>query len=245
MEHPGTLNDVYNDTMVATAPKLGVGLYTLAEAAFYARLNQNTLSRWLYGSSGGEAVLRPEGSDERFVTFVDFIEAMAVRAIRLEHKLKLDKVRQAVRVAANVYGVTHPLAQRHITYLFDNEIFICLPNTNTASPAERYFQASGKHKGVQLMKPIVEVYLDDIGFDPDGVARTFSIFERNKQRVLMDPKIHFGEPRVPSGYSFMTLWEASTSEGSMEAAAKAYGVPVEEVALACHCYDHLKVRGAA
>src|SRR5690349_307789 len=106
--------------MVAQNPKLGVGIYTVAEAAFYARVHPTTLHRWLYGTADGEAVLRPEIEDEKIVTFVDFVEALAVRAIRLEHKLSLSKIRQAVKVATDTYGVLHPLAREHITYLFDS-----------------------------------------------------------------------------------------------------------------------------
>lgn len=221
--------------MVVEAPILGRGIYTVSEAAFYARMHTATLTRWLHGSTEGKAVLRPESSDERIVTFNDFVDALAIRAIRLEHKVPLPKIRQAVKTAEDKYGVGHPFARKHVTYLYNKDIYIRLPG-DSETTEEQYVQISGKHSGAQL---IFEVHLEDIGFDIEGLAKEYSVFQWSNKTVRMDPRVHFGEPMLPSGYSFLTIRDAVTSEGSADNAAKAYGVSIEEVSLACRCYDHL------
>src|SRR5438445_597141 len=58
--------------------------------------------------------------------------------------------------------------------------------------------------------------------------------------VKMNPRRHFGDPLLPSGYTAQAIWEAVKAEGSLEAAAKAYGVDRTEVELACSYLDFLQ-----
>ena len=90
------------------------------------------------------------------------------------------------------------------------------------------------------MREIAEVYMSDISYDSHGLAMEYVALQRGGLRVVMNPKKRFGEPLVPSGYTAETLWEAAKSEGSVEAAAKAYGVDRTEVELACCYFDFLQ-----
>lgn len=101
----------------------GTGLYTVREAALYARLHPTVLNRWLFGN---KRVLHPQigSAGEKVVTFLDFVQALAVRAIRTQHKIALDKVRLAIEVAEKEFQVSFPLARRHTIYLLDRDIQI-------------------------------------------------------------------------------------------------------------------------
>lgn len=219
-------------------------MYTPAEAAFYARVPTQLMSRWLYGSSTGDAVFRPElySTGERTVTFLDLVQAFWVRCIRQQHKIPLNKIRQAVDVATNKYGMPHPLAMQHTTYLFDDEIIINVANRE----APEYVQMSGKHRHHRMLRQVVELYMKDLSFGDDGLANLYTAYSWSDRRILMDPARKFGEPYLPAcGYSARTLWEACEAEGSIEAAADVYGVSKDDVEASWRYYDHLRGQTSA
>lgn len=231
--------------MVATADSLiGRGLYTPSEAALYARLPSATMRRWLYGNTMGQAALRPEcgPGGEKVVTFLDFVQALAVREIRTQHKIALNKIRDAVDRAEDQYGVTHPFARRHTTYLLGREILVQVD----VESIDSLTQVSGKRANQTVMRPIVELYLKDLAFGADGLAELYQAYAWRDRMVVMDPRHRFGEPIVAdSGYTAQSLWQASITEGGFEAAAEAYGVEPEDVEVAYRYYDHLQGKPAA
>lgn len=228
--------------MVAAAKKLlGVGIYTIPEAAFYARMPSQTLRNWFFHEDADRRVLRPELGGEKVITFLDFMQCLTVRAVRTAadpaRRVSLAKIRQAVRTAEQIYKVTYPLARKHTAYLFDRDVFIRLESDKT-SIEDRIVQVSGKHVHSQII-PVLDLHLDDIVYGPDGLPERFRVFRSDEGVVTMDPHIAFGEPLLPSGYTAMTIWDATRIEGSIPATAKAYGLPEAEVRLACRCYDYL------
>ncbi len=219
---------------------LGLGLYSPKEAAFYARLPVSTVTRWLYGTRTRRAAIRPQVQFEemRVVTFLDFIQTMAIRAIRLQHKVPLPKIRRAVELAQRELKVEYPFAMKHRTFLLGNELIIRRDDDN-------YVQLSGKGAKNLVIKEVAEFYMIDLTFDPQGVARKYRAFAWRDYNIEMDPAVRFGEPIVkPSGYTARALWEAVQSEGSMRNAAEAYGVSDDEVQTAWRYYDHLKAPAA-
>jgi uncharacterized protein (DUF433 family) len=57
---------------------------------------------------------------------------------------------------------------------------------------------------------------------------------------VMNPKHRFGEPLLEGcGYTPEVLFEAAKTEGSIEAAAKAYGVSKEQVEVCVDYFDYL------
>jgi hypothetical protein len=207
---------------------LGNGLYTVPEAALYARVTTGMMRRWLFGGKGGEAVIDTQfKDDEKLVTFLDFIQTLAIREIRLQRQLPLVKFRQAIAEAKKRFHLTHPFARRHCTYLYRDELVI-RPNREK----QEYFEASGTQRGQSLF-PFVEMYLDDLSFDSNGLANRFQIYTYQASSKLsvpitMDPQFRFGEPLLPSGYTPMAIWDAINAEGGIDRAAKVYGIPKEE-----------------
>ncbi len=225
--------------MVASAELFtaGTGLYTVREAAFYARIHPTVLSRWLFGNKSGDRVLHPQidQEGEKVVTFLDFVQALAVRAIRTQHKIALDKVRTAIEVAEQEFQVKCPLARRHTIFLLGRDIQI-VPELD-GDPV----QVTGRAKGQVSARSVVEIHLRDLGWDADGLARHYRAFQWGHRDIQMIPEEHFGEPVVPScNHSARVLWEAAETEGGIEPAARAYGVEAEEVELACRYFDHLQ-----
>jgi uncharacterized protein (DUF433 family) len=230
--------------MESVADKLGVGIYSVAEAARYARVSTKLVDRWIFGTGPGDAVISPQARQEKVITFIDFVQTMAIRAIRQVHKVPLQKIRQAVQIAEQEYGLSHPFARKHTTFLAGAEISIKI-GIDEQGQAE-YVEASGPHRRNRLLTKVVEIYLLDLTFDDQSLASQYCAFRYGDAVVDMKPTIRFGEPLVTScGYSAQTLWEASKSEGSIEAAAKAYGVRAEEIEVACRYYDYLLGKSAA
>jgi uncharacterized protein (DUF433 family) len=228
--------------MVAAGAKklLGVGLYTPAEAALYARIRTQLMKRWVHGDASGKPVLRqePDASEEKIVSFLEFVQAMAVRSIRLTHKVPLKKIRQALSKAERDYDLPYLFAREHTTFLFNDEILV--RRGTVEMDEDEYIELSGKGAGNRMFGKVVELYMRDLVFDTSGLASEYLAYDWRGNRIVMNPHRRFGEPLVTScGYSAKALWDAFRAEGSIEATAKAYGVKPEEVEAACRYFDWL------
>lgn len=219
------------------------GLFSAEEAAFYARLHPATMKRWLACSPAGERIFQPDNEESEksdFATFLDFVQAMAIRSIRTSEKarISLQKIRASVNYA-ETRGVLYPFAREHTTFWDGHEIHIRIGGTD-------YVQATGRNVHQASMSPIVEAYMLDLKFDPEtGLANRFRAHTYNGCEIYMDPEVRFGEPVVTScGYTARALWEAVGTEGTIAAAARAYGVKENEVECAIHYQDYLNPKAA-
>jgi hypothetical protein len=242
--------------MIATADNLlGIGLYTVDEAARYARLMTRTVNRWVFGDAAGESVVEAQlsKSGEKVVTFLDFIQTLAVRSVRVsENKFPLQKIRQACQRAAKDCNLSFPLAAK------DHRIFIFGPRDNPKkcemiirigsddAGEDVYRQLTGKKAGNMMITKIVEPFMQGVEFGDSAFAERYVALASGKTKIVMDPHHRFGEPYLPScGYTALALWEAYRAEGGAERAARAFGVSVKEIELACSYYDYLTGNDAA
>lgn len=216
------LNCQLECVMATTLHKyLGNGLYTLPEAALYARVSTRMMARWLLGSDAGEPVLISQFDPaDKVVTFLDFVQTLAIREIRITKKVPLQKIRNALRLAEQNFNLDHPFARQHCAYLLNEELVI-------APPGGEYVEVAGS-QGQRLFR-FVESYLEQLSFSKSGLANLYSIYKSADVQIVMDPKVHFGEPMLPSGYSAAVIWEAIEAEGGLQEAASVYGIPREEV----------------
>ena len=232
--------------MVTTSLNLlGKGLYTAREAGFYARIKTQTMKRWVFGNRQGLPVVHAESSEELegepVVTFLDFVQALAIRAITTAPRgqgISLQKIREAVNTARDLYGVEYPFAKNHNTYLFGSRIVIELTEGE-------YRSLTGPRKDQRFFRPVVELYKKRLSFDKDGYASEYCAWESGDLKITMNPKVRFGEPLMPSGYTATTLWEGVAAEGSIEDAKRVYDVSTEEIELAYAYFDHLRGATAA
>lgn len=214
----------------------GIGIYSPAEAALYARVRRETMQRWVFGNSRGEPVIHHQPSSEN-VTFLDLVQTLAIRAIRQQHNVPLQKIRQAIDFAEEHFHLSFPLARQHAIYLMKNHEVVIRPIPDE----DNLVQASGAARGNFIMQQIAEPFLDDLSFDSTGLANRFDLFKWEEFTATMDPAVQFGQPHLPElGYTTLALYEAFQSEGSAEAAAEMYEVPVDAVRFACRLYvDYL------
>lgn len=226
-------------TTFAMKDVLGHGLYSVREAALYARVTPQMVNRWLRGNKSGEAVLDAEYDQKDSVSFLDFIQLLAIRDIRQERYIPLNKFRQAIKTAQD-NGFDHPFARKHCVYLLNHSFVITPPDKEP----EEYLLASGKNRGQRLSLFMAD-YLEDLVYDTDGIVAKYRVFSAGRVKIEMDPKVRFGEPLLPSKYSAPAVWDAIHSEGSVEAASKCLGISVTEVRAGAEFYQHLVAKKAA
>jgi hypothetical protein len=216
------------------APKLGKGVYTIVEAARYARVSPSLLARWVFGSGGGSVIKSEFDPEERIVSYLDFVQTMAIREFRTQRPwIRLKQFRQACDLARSRLGMPYPFAMKNATFWDGSEIVIVPPGKD----AREFVQASGRGRG-QMLFPFVETYLDKLEYDPaTGVSNGCNIFRHDSTTIRMRPSISFGEPLLPSGYSAACIWDAIMVEGGIDQAAKAYSIPPHEVRAAYHFHN--------
>jgi len=98
-------------------PDLGVGLYSLADAARLLKAPRRTLSRWVEGYvqvlRSGEKAYSPviETSDASILSFGDLVELLYVKGFR-DAGVSLDEIRQTVGHFRIAWNESYPLATR-------------------------------------------------------------------------------------------------------------------------------------
>lgn len=214
------------------------GLYTITEAALYARIHPSTMTRWLQGSGQGESVVDAKFIDGtyKYVGFLDFVQALAIHDILFKFKktISLPKIREAVKRAKDEYGIEYPFARRHCLFADGKSIVIKYEK-------DRMAFLTGKSRDQMIFREILEPYLKDISFDADGIAIKYTPpFSYKGRTIIMDPCLHFGEPIV-SKYKIPAsiLSDAVKTEGSVEEVISTFGVDEDEVWTAIKYFDFL------
>jgi uncharacterized protein (DUF433 family) len=239
--------------MIKAADLLGKGLYSPSEAALYARVPTGLMTRWVYGTKQGAAVIEPQlgAGENRDVTFLDFVQALAIRRIRRERPgISLQRIREAYLRARDEFGEPYPFALESTRIgLFGppdeprkQVIWLCIGEKEDG--ARQYFQLTGRRSGNQMLGEVVRTYAHRLVFDgTTKLARKYLAFpttEHAPEHIVMDPLVRFGEPFIEScGYTARTLYDAYCSEKSAQRAADVFGVTLEQVELAAEYFDYL------
>jgi uncharacterized protein (DUF433 family) len=209
------------------------GIYSLKEAALFAKVSTKTLKRWYLGDAQTPKVLDNYEliEDGKFLNYLDFIQALAIRELRVHYKIPLPKIREAIERANKDYGIKHPFAKRHQTYYDGTGIYIELQDSG------EFVQLTSPHANQFTMKKIVELYLKELSFNDEGYAQQY----RPEPGILLDPSIRFGEPLLENfGITALTIYDAVLSEGSFDIVADLFEININEVTLAYKYIDSLK-----
>lgn len=241
--------------MIKAADLLGKGLYSPSEAALYARVSPRLMTRWAYGTAQGASVIDPQLGDTegKTLTFLDFVQALAIGRLRTDVRISLQKIRAAYDNARKEFGVEFPFAMKTTRIgLFGppndvkkQELFICFETDDEETA--KIFQLTGKKRGNQLIREVVRTYARHLSWDQStDLAVRYIPFERQGGQIVMDPSVRFGEPYVDScGYTARALYDAYRAERSIERAAAMYGVRPEDIELAIDYFvDYLKPNAA-
>lgn len=210
------------------------GVYTPNQAARLLGIQTAMIARWVYGNHASDAAIIPQHPEHngRLITFLDLVQSMAIRAIRRQKKVSLQKIRKTV-LKAQECGVPFPFATKHRTFVFADDVVLRLNGGEL-------IQVTGKYQNNSLLEPIVYEYLEDIGFDDQGLAHDYKPIRRAHRSVILSPSVNYGAPSVmPCRYTVSTLLDAVESEGNANNAASACGVHPIDVELAIQYEEKL------
>ena len=201
--------------------------YSVSDAARYLRIPASTIRSWTIGYSypvkDGSSFFHPlinlheVKKRPLLLSFTNLVEVHVLRAIRVGHKLKLNKVREALDFIDERFKIPHPLA---------NEDF----RTNGVDLfIERYGELiNASSGGKKELKEALNAHLERIEPDDTGLAIKLYPFTRssevdNPRLVVIDPRIAFGRLTIAgTGIATNVLKERYKAGESMEELAFDY-----------------------
>lgn len=214
--------------------------YALAEAAHNLQLTQATVHSWVLGrnypTGAGvqrfEPLIRIIDPVAHLLSFRNLVELHVLSAIRRDHQIRLQAVRNAIGYLRKNFHTDHPLAEQQM--LTDGrDLFI-----------ERYGElVNVSAHGQMAMKKVLEAYLARIERDPAGVPIrlfpfTSSRIENSPSSVAIDPQVQFGRPCLTgSGIPTAIVAERYKAGDSIQVLAEDYGRSSSEIEEAIR-YEH-------
>jgi uncharacterized protein (DUF433 family)/DNA-binding transcriptional MerR regulator len=225
--------DALMDTERDDGKLVGIGLYTVPEAARLTGVPRQTIRRWLLGYRTGRDGAAPglppvwHGQVPRIdgtvgLGFLDLMELRFVRAFR-QHGVSLAVIRQTAERARDIFQRDHPFTRTR--FLTDGRWIFAETVEETGETALLNL-ARSQYAFQDVIKPSL---YKSIRFSDDGEAVTW-FPQWPKKQVLVDPRRSFGRPIVVhGGVPTETLARAVAAEGSEQRVARWYEVPVESV----------------
>lgn len=183
---------------MSVASLVGIGLYTIAEAARLTGVPARSIRRWIVGykslEQGTHREYPPlwtrqvdESFDEEGLGFLDLIEVRFVHAFRT-HGISLQAIRLAAKRAATLFDDTHPFATKRFS-------------TDGRSIFAEVLEELGEMQLLDLVKnqyafrEVIQPSLYNSLVFEDGTARRW--FPNYPQKTIyVDPAIAFGRPVV-------------------------------------------------
>lgn len=180
-------------------------IYTLDEAARILWLPLSTLKTWTFGSRWHEPsgrrrtylplIIPPDDPDQLMLSFTNLIEAHVLHAIRRVHKIKMLKVREAMKALRQEFESGHPLA--------DVDLY-----TEGKSILVKYGTYVNMSAGKQTeMEEVIAIYVKRIERDERRIARFYPFvggeprikgpgIEEQPKLISVDPFVSFGRPVI-------------------------------------------------
>lgn len=203
--------------------------YSVPEAAHYLRVPANTLRYWV-GRDYYPAIIKPAGTDPLSFSFLNLVELHVLAAIRREHTIPMNKVRNAISYLEENYGVNHPLLSKELQ-TNGLDLFI-----------EEYGRLINiNQSGQEAMKEILAAALKRIKRDKFGIPiklypYTRSSVDNAPSIVEINPNLSAGRPVIKgTGVATEIIAERYKAGDSIKALAKDYERTAEEIEEAIRC----------
>ena len=234
------------DQIVTTSSTdlIGIGLYTPAEAARLLAIPAARISRWLRGHDANEIHYAPlwtpqvACSDDALVLgFRDLLE-LRVASTFIEKGLSAQRVREAIRLARNMVADSHPLSTTRFR-TDGRTVFLQIAEEDGRTSLIDLFRRQF------AFKELIERSLTNVEYDEAGIP--FKWWPTGKaSSVVLDPTRSFGQPiEAETSVPVDALVAASLAEGSDQAAARAWDVPLRAVRRAVAFRRDMDLRLAA
>lgn len=207
-------------------PQLGIGFYTVPEAAKLLKIRPLSIRRWLggYSYTQGEKTVDmpplwkpqlPAYDHHIELGFRDLIELRVIKSF-LDGGLSILTVRNCLVYARECAGDDHPFSTRH--FQTDGRT-IFLESLRRTGEDEVLDLKSHQY----VIKKVIDRTFKDLDISHDIVTR-WRPFE-GRQSIVIDPKRAFGQPITNSyGVPTVVLADAVKAEGSVERVSRLYDV---------------------
>ena len=223
---------------------IGIGLYTVAEAARLVQVRPSRISRWLRGHDvegrSYEPLWRPQvdlGDDGIFLGFRDLQEVRVVKAF-IAKGLSPQRVRRAIMLAGELVDDERPLSTKRFR-TDGRSIFLQVVEEDGQTRLTDLFRQQF------AFREMLEQSLSNIEYDDAGAPSLWWPLGRAGS-VIMDPARSFGQPiEAETSVPTATLAAAARAEGSAENAARAWSVPLRAVRRAVEFEQQMILRKAA
>jgi uncharacterized protein (DUF433 family) len=201
--------------------RLGIGLYSIPEAAHLAKIRSiQRIRRWLDPDAG---VVRG-ASCERTITFLDLMELHFVQMFR-EAGVSLQTIRLAAKTAERRFKCSHPFTLNR----FDTDgdtIFGTLIRTETKTKL-----LEDLRHGQLVFDQVCRPFFKKLEYEGGSLARFWPL--GTAHRVVVDPQRHFGQPiDSPTGVPTRALYKAVKAGDATSVVATWFDVPKAAVAAA-------------
>lgn len=222
---------------------LGIGSYTVAEAARLLHVQPRSIRRWLGGYhfryNGDNRDVPPlwnpqykSAAEEQIeLGFRDLIELRFISAFT-NAGLGLKTIRHCLEYARECVEDYHPFS----TQRFQTDGRTIFLESIEKSEDSKILDLKKKQ---YAFRQIVQQTFKDLDIE-DGIVKRWRPF-RGKQSIVIDPERSFGQP-IASGFGVptVTLAEAVDAEGSIDRVAELYDVPASVVRDAVNFEESLR-----
>lgn len=213
---------------------LGVGLYSVPEAARIVGVNPRRLRRWIseypYIARGVEyfhtpVIIREFESGDAPLTFLELVEVLFIKLF-LSHGVSMRTIRSAAEAAAKLFETSHPFAVKR----FDTDGRVIFATLQQEGYLDfRFLEELGKGQIVfdSLVRPFFRK-LDYRGYAE--ALRYWPLYPEG--RVVLDPERAFGKPiDFETGVPTRALYDAvRAGEGQdVKTVAEWFSVPISVV----------------
>jgi uncharacterized protein (DUF433 family) len=201
---------------------VGVGIYTIPEAARLVGVGYHKIRRWIGDEHGHASVIDREFPDEKIVTFMELMELHFISLFRREG-VSLQTIRRAAVEAARKFRTGHPFAVQR----FDTDgkaIFATLTKKETNEQIVEELR-----KGQLVFDTIIRPFFRKIEYHMDG-TRYWPM--EMTGRIVLDPARRFGHPiDSETGVPTDAIIDALCANGGQDAneVAKWLDIPLEAV----------------
>jgi uncharacterized protein (DUF433 family) len=205
--------------------------YSIARAAHYLHIAPSTLRSWVRGrnyiTGGREEYWPPLIAAERLLSFNNLIEAYVLRALRVDHGVKMSAVRQALVYAQEKYEIPRLLLSEELQATPGN-VFL-----------ERFGELINLSRAGQLAnKTLLDAVLTRVERNPSGLpehmfpAGSYDVeaLKLAPKLVMISPMRSFGRPIVASkGIRTSAIVGRINAGESPEDVAADYGLEPQEI----------------
>ena len=208
--------------MVAKSTHIGVGLYSIADAARLSGVHPTKINHWTDAEDG--IVRRVLDPREDLLTFREVMEVQFIKMFR-DEGLSLQAIRKVADAASRRFRTNYPFSVKR----FDTDgktVFATLVNHNTnASIIEDL------RKGQYVFEPIIRPFFRKLEYR--RMREVTRYWPQDKSgRVVLDPARKFGQPiDAETGVPTRTIFDATRAGGGQDwrTVADWLGIPVSAV----------------